>query len=164
MLPGSEFMAFLRVNLKDREPKGTVPQDRYQATLEGLREEILALRNTDTGKPAVAEVLFPHELFPGECRDVLPDIIIRWRNDAPIRALDCPLHGRIERGLRFTDVTHSSHHGEGLAVITGPGIDPAVIKETHPLQDLTATLYTLLDVEAPEHLEGETIPLSSSVP
>jgi len=160
MLPGSEFMAFLQLNLRGREPEGSVPPDQYQATLDQLRQDALALKNPDTGRPAAAEVIFPRDRFPGERQNALPDIIIRWKNDAPIRALDCPVHGRIDRGLHFTEMNHSSHTGEGLAVITGPGIAPGAVEEAHPLQDLTATLYSLLNAALPQHLEGEPIPLA----
>ncbi len=160
MLPGSEFMAFLQVNLRGREPEGTVPPDQYQATLDQLRQDILALKNPDTGKPAAAEVIFPRDRFLGERQNALPDIIIRWKNDAPIRALDCPVQGRICRGLQFTDVNHSSHTGEGLAVIAGPGITLGAVEEAHPLQDLTATFYALLNAAQPQHLEGKPIPLA----
>jgi predicted AlkP superfamily phosphohydrolase/phosphomutase len=159
MLPGSEFMAFLRINLEGREPRGSLPHHQYQTTLKQLREEILELRNPVTGKPAAAEVLLPHKLFPGECADTLPDLIIRWKNDAPIKTLDCPTHGRISRGLSFIQNTPSCHTGEGLAVIRGPGIGHGTIRQAHPLQNLTTTLYTLLGLAPPQDLEGEQIPL-----
>jgi predicted AlkP superfamily phosphohydrolase/phosphomutase len=162
MLPGSEFMTFLRVNLVDREPSGTVPAERYQSTLTSLCEDILELVNPDTGRPAAAEVLLPGELFHGECSDVLPDLIIRWKNDSPIRALESPVQGRIDQGLEFIQNTHSSHTGQGLAVIAGPGIPQGVIEEARPLQDLTATFYTLLGATPPEHLEGEPICLTDA--
>jgi len=159
MLPGSEFMTFLRVNLRGREPKGTVPPDAYRSVLEGLRGELLDLVNPGTGRPAAAEVIHPPDDFPGECQADLPDLVIRWKNDAPVRGLECPVHGRIERGLSFIQNTHSCHTGEGLAVVAGPGISRGNVGETHSLQDLTATLYGLLGAAPPEHLEGSPIPL-----
>jgi len=159
LLPGSEFMAFLRVNLEGREPEGTVRPERYDSLLAELQEGILALRNTDTGEPAAAEVLRTHETFPGRLAHVLPDLIVCWRNDAPVRALACPTYGVLEPALQFTGMTCSSHTGEGLAVLAGPGIAPCRVADPHPLPDLTATLYRLLDESPPPHIQGEPIDL-----
>jgi hypothetical protein len=49
------------------------------------------------------------------------------------------------------------HTSEGLAVIAGPGIPHGASGRRHDIRDVTATLYSLAGVEAPEHLEGRAI-------
>jgi predicted AlkP superfamily phosphohydrolase/phosphomutase len=159
MLPGSEFMALLRVNLEGREPRGAVPLSRYREVLERLREDLLALRNASTGSAAVEDMILPHAVYRGRRVDNLPDAIVKWRNDAPIRALQCPQHGTISKGVRFLDLSHSSHTGTGLAVIAGPGIPHGRTSAPRPLVDLTATFYSLLREAVPPHLEGKAIAL-----
>jgi len=159
MLPGSEFMALLRVNLEGREPAGTVPQAQYRDTLEVLRDDLLGLVNATAGTPAVAETLFLHDLYRGRCANILPDVVVRWANDAPIQRLDCPRYGEISQGIRFMDVTHSCHTGHGMAVIAGPGIPKGQRSTRRDLTELTATFYALLGEEPPQHLESRPIDL-----
>jgi predicted AlkP superfamily phosphohydrolase/phosphomutase len=159
LLPGSEFMALLRVNLRGREPSGTVALESYEQTIEELGDDILALRNPDTGRPAAARVLFPHQRYEGPCVDRLPDVVVCWADDAPIGRLECPEHGVVEGGLRFVDKTHSSHTGEGMAVLAGPQIPSGIVLPRADLQDLTATVFALLGETPPEHLEGRPVRL-----
>lgn len=160
MLPGSESMALLRVNLQGRESKGVVPPEQYRNTLEELRKGLLQLENPDTGKPAVAEVIFPQDIYHGQCQDVLPDIVVRWRNDAPVRALVCPRYGWLTRGKWRSDRMTLCHTGEGLAVIAGPEISRKVMKSPRQITDLNATFYRLLGENAPRYVEGSAIELS----
>ena len=152
-------MALLRVNLQGRESRGVVPPEQYRNTLEELREGLLQLENPDTGKPAVAEVIFPQDIYHGQCQDVLPDIVVRWRNDAPVRVLACPRYGWLTRGKwRHARMT-LCHTGEGLAVIAGPEISRNVMKSPRQITDLNATFYKLLDVKVPGYVEGSSIEL-----
>jgi hypothetical protein len=49
-------------------------------------------------------------------------LIVTWRNDRPLDALDRPKCGRISGGIRFADITHSMHTDRGVA---GPNIPAA---------------------------------------
>lgn len=162
LLPGSEFMAFLRVNLQGREPRGTVPPGQYDAVLAALRGDLLALINPRTGEPAAAEVLLPHSTCTGPLVDALPDAVVRWANAAPIDELLCPSHGTVTGGLRFVDKTHSSHTGEGLAIVAGPGVAAGQVQGPHDLRDINATLYSLLGEPVPAHVTGNPLPLDTS--
>jgi predicted AlkP superfamily phosphohydrolase/phosphomutase len=162
MLPGSEFMGLLRVDLRGREPRGTVAPDDYRRVIETLREDLLLLRNPDTGRPAVREVVFSRDRFHGSRLGALPDVIVCWANDAPIRSLECPKWGTVTGGLKFVDRTHSLHTAEGLAFIAGPRVRPGVRREPIDLPDLTATFYRLMGEDVPPHVEG--IPLDVTAP
>jgi predicted AlkP superfamily phosphohydrolase/phosphomutase len=162
LLPGSEFMALLRVNLRGREPAGTVAAERCGETLQALREDLLRVRNTRTGRPAAAEVLFLRDVYRGRCAGNLPDAVVRWANDAPVETLDCPRWGLVTEGLRFMDVTHSCHTGRGLAVAAGPAVPPGAATGVHRLEDVTATFYALAGAKPPAHLEGRPIGLTGA--
>jgi predicted AlkP superfamily phosphohydrolase/phosphomutase len=160
MLAGSEYGALLRVNLQGREPAGTVPPSDYRSTLDQLREDLLQVRNPATGEQAVSRVRFLHDEHHGQCVEHLPDVLVSWRNDRPITELDCPRHGLLTGGLRFTDVTHSMHTSEGLAFIAGPNVPHGEINERHDIMDLHATFFRLLGETVPEHVEGRAIDLA----
>ena len=162
MLPGSEFMAMLRVNLQGREPRGTVAPGSYRQVIEALRDDLLLLRNPATGRAAVREVVFSHDRFHGNRLDALPDVIVCWAADAPIESLQCPKRGTITGGLRFVDRSHSLHTAEGLAFIAGPGVYPGARREALSMADLTATLYRLMGEGVPPHVEGMPLDLTAS--
>ena len=162
MLPGSEFMALLRVNLAGREPAGIVPPGSYRYVIEALRTDLMALRNPRTGKAAVADVVFLHDVYTGRCVDALPDVAVLWANDAPVESLQCCKAGLVSDGLKFLEMTHSCHTGTGLAVAAGPSVRKGDAGGPHSLQDLTATLYALLGEEPPPHLEGVPLGLAHS--
>lgn len=157
MLPGSEYGALLRVNLEGREPAGVVHRAAYRDTLDALCADLLRLENPATGRPAVRKIVRTHDVYDGPRLDDLPDAVVCWRTDRPITALRCPQHGLVDRGISFTDITHSKHTDEGLAVFAGPGMAPGRTAERHDLRDLTATLYTLAGLNVPGSLEGRTI-------
>ena len=163
MMAGSEYAALLRVNLQGREPAGTVSRDAYRATIDGLVEDLLALRNPATGQPAVQEILLPQEEWSGPLVDTLPDVVVHWANDKPIDALECPRFGAITDAQEFADVTHSSHTGEGVAIVAGPSIAHGEIGTPHDVRDINATLYDLLGEEIPEHIEGKPIQFSPTL-
>ena len=159
VLPGSEYSALLRVNLQGREPAGPVPKSAYRETIERLRNDLMQLTNPATGEPAVSRVIFTHDVHHGECLEQLPDVVVCWRNDAQIDALECPKHGVIRGGMKFTDVTHSMHTGEGMAVVAGPEVGHGAVESRRHLTDLHATFYALLGEKPPEHLDGQPIDL-----
>jgi predicted AlkP superfamily phosphohydrolase/phosphomutase len=161
VLPGSEYAALLRVNLAGREPAGTVPAPAYRRTLEQLRDDLLRLTNPATGRQAVKSVIFTHDVHHGDCLDQLPDAIVCWPNDVPIECLDCPTHGRTCDAVKFTDMTHSMHTGEGMAVAAGPGVGRGVVEEPRDVMDLCATFYRLLGEEPPGYLDGKPIDLAA---
>jgi len=157
MLPGSEYGALLRINLKGREPKGIVAPQDYDATLQDLVEDLQELRNPATGQPAVAEVQLLHQRYAGPRLDDLPDVIVCWQNDRPIKELECPKHGRLTGGISFTDITHSMHTSEGLGIIAGPLVPHMKIATRHDIRDMTASFYDLADATIPDYLEGTSL-------
>ncbi len=164
MLPGSEYGALLRVNLRGREPAGVVEPEAYHETLKLLVDDLQALRNPATGEPAGAEVQLTHQMYNGPRLDELPDAIVCWRNDQPITALECPRHGLLTEGISFTDITHSMHTSQGMAVMAGPTIRHGKISARHDIRDMTATLYDLAHTDPPADLEGTSLLAGHEVP
>lgn len=157
MLPGSEYSALLRINLRGREPRGEVAPCDYEAEMASLTSDLLSLRDADTGRHAVVEVRRSRQLYNGPLVDCLPDAIVCWANAAPVSALDCPLHGRVERAISFTDITHSMHTARGWAVVTGPGVPRAAIDVARDVKDVASTIYHICDVAPPAGVEGTSL-------
>lgn len=70
LIPGRVF-----VNLQGREPGGSVPPDKYEATREKLADILLNLRERDTGEPLIREVLRREDIYEGDNFDAAADLI-----------------------------------------------------------------------------------------
>lgn len=142
----------IRINLAGREPLGSVPQDAYTSLLDELEHELLALRHPDTGAPAVARVLRADRELSGPKSAYLPDLVVHWHSDRPIRALESPRIGRVE-GVS-PDPRPGTHAGPGFALLAGPGIDPGALPRDARVEDIAPTVLAALGIDPPSHLEG----------
>ena len=69
----------LYVNLQGREGKGIVaPGAEYQALLDQIEKDLLALRDPRTGEQVVSLVVQTHRDFHGDAVDIGPDIIVGY--------------------------------------------------------------------------------------
>lgn len=157
MLPGSEYSALLRINLRGREPRGEVEPADYEAEMASLTADLLAIRDAATGRPVVAEVRQPRHMYHGPLVCHLPDAIVCWTNEAPVSAIECPRHGRLQSAISFTDITHSMHTSRGWGVVVGPGVPVMAKGGVRDVRDVASTIYRILDVEPPAETEGHPI-------
>ncbi|RPJ40369.1 MAG: hypothetical protein EHM19_13785, partial [Candidatus Latescibacterota bacterium] len=78
----------IRINMKGREPKGIVgPGDEFDRVAREIADALRTLVNPRTGRPAVREVVFTDDRFPGERRPYLPDLVVVWSDEADIDEL-----------------------------------------------------------------------------
>jgi predicted AlkP superfamily phosphohydrolase/phosphomutase len=141
------------VNLRGREPNGIVsPGAEYDAVLARLEEDLRALRDADSGRPAVARTVRTREAFGrDDVHPALPDLIVFWcEHDQPLRRVR---HPRVE----LTQSPHAFHRGshhttEGMLVAAGPAVRAlGRMAEVSPLA-LAPTMLSLLGVSPPEHM------------
>jgi predicted AlkP superfamily phosphohydrolase/phosphomutase len=157
--PPGYYTGCVRVNLRGREPMGTVaPGVEYDALLARLEEDFHALRHAETGEPVVARTVRTRAAFSDDIHPALPDLIVFWReHDAPLLRVR---HPRAE----LTQTPHAFHRGshhitEGLLVAAGPAVRAVGrTNDVNPLA-IAPTLLSLLDVAAPEVMTAP--PLSS---
>ena len=156
-VPGDHTGA-IRINLAGREPEGVVEAgSQYEALCDELEDELRALVNPDTGKPAVRDVSRPHRLFHGKHLADFPDLTVRWTGDAPIRTLISPRIGKVE-GIDTSRRT-GEHWPEGFILARGPGIaaGATVTAEEACVMDVAPTILELLGVPAPVEMEGRVL-------
>lgn len=162
-IPNNELYGGVRLNIAGREPRGRVRPEEVNDVVAWLERELLALREPDTDRPIVRRVMRASELYEGERRDGLPDLLIDWDRRAPITAVASDTIGVIRgesHGVRSGD-----HRPTGLLVATGPGIQPGQIRSEVRMVDLAPTFtalqgVTLADVDgAPvkELMPGEFV-------
>jgi predicted AlkP superfamily phosphohydrolase/phosphomutase len=148
VVPTNDNCAGIRVSLLGREPRGRVrPGVEYEDLCRSLAADLAEIVNVETGRPLVREVLRSAEAFPGEHSAALPDLLVRWNREAPVRTVRSPKIGTIEREYR--GIRSGDHRNPGMFFARGPGIAPGRRDEPVDVVDFAPTLAALLGVEMP---------------
>jgi predicted AlkP superfamily phosphohydrolase/phosphomutase len=153
----TDLEGLIRVNLRGREPLGTVePGAPYERLLDELTAAMRALSDPATGRPVVAEVIRADDAFPGDRRAWLPDLIVTWDRNAPITAIASPAIGTVV--APSPDGRPGTHKGPGFALAAGPGIPASQRLERGHILDLCPTLLARHGIAAPGSVEGRPWP------
>jgi predicted AlkP superfamily phosphohydrolase/phosphomutase len=148
--------AWVRVNLRGREPHGIVePGDEYERLRDELILDLSALVDVDTGEPAACEVLRREELIEGPNADALPDVFVRWAPGRFLGAARHPRVGVVREAKR--DVARSEHDDHAFMIGAGPrlrndvnGLDPHICS-------VAPTMLALMGAPVPDDMEGEPL-------
>jgi predicted AlkP superfamily phosphohydrolase/phosphomutase len=152
----SDYSGSIRFNLKGREPNGRIePGAEYDALCDRLIEDLSALVNPETGKEAVRSVYRVDRVYQGENLRDLPDLIVQWTGDAPIRALTSPKIGTV-RGL-LPDKRSGAHRTYGFLSLSGKYIKPSATVPEADLMDLAPTILHLMGEPVPADLDGRIL-------
>ncbi len=148
MVPNNELFGAIRLNLAGREPRGRIRPGTDKANwCDWLEARLLELRDADTGRPIVRRVLRVDELYPGPRRHDLPDLLVDWHRDAPVRSAASPVIGEVRgtyRGLRSGD-----HRPGGLVLVRDRGVAPGPRPRIIDVVDLAPTIAARLGAELP---------------
>ncbi len=147
----------IRVNLKGREPEGTVsPGQEYEALLQRLEQDLRALRNPDDGAPAVRAIHRPGLLYGDNPPTAFPDLWVEWA--ATQRFVARLEHPRGEIHQRVPEFLRDSDHGKtGFLAAAGPGIAARGMQPPVDVLDVTPTLLRLLGAGVPSDLTGRPL-------
>ncbi|MGH2956599.1 MAG: alkaline phosphatase family protein [Solirubrobacterales bacterium] len=147
---------WIRINLRGREPQGTVdPGAEYEELCEEIGFELCSLTDGETGKPIVAAVERSSDLLGGEHVAELPDLLVRWREGPFVRSARHPRLGLIKGDVH--DVPMTEHSGEGFAIAAGPRMRSGADLDGAEIADLGATLAYLLGCPVPEDMDGRVL-------
>jgi len=153
----TEDYGYIRVNLKDREPAGLVASGcEYEELLAELTEEILALKDIETGQPVVESVTRPQVMYPGPFSSRMPDLVAKWNTTSAVHGLRSERFGDIVAKPR---VQHRSgiHRDEGFLFAMGPSIPAGETLHGAHILDLAPTILSMLGHRPPEHLDGKVL-------
>jgi predicted AlkP superfamily phosphohydrolase/phosphomutase len=155
-IPNNELFGAVRVNLVGREPRGRVARGAELDELLGwLTERLLELEDADTGRSLVRRVLRVDEMYQGEHRDHLPDLLVDWARDLPITSARSPLVG-VVRGS-YQGIRSGDHRPSGLAALRAPGVEPGARSSPIDVVDLGPTIAARLGVELSD-VDGRPLP------
>jgi predicted AlkP superfamily phosphohydrolase/phosphomutase len=155
-IPTTDNCGGIRVNLKGREPEGKVePGTAYRQLCDWLKEELLALKNAETGAPVVTRVLYGDDLFAGAFRDQFPDLVIEWNSEAPIPAVRSQSVGVIR--VESCNSRTGDHRPKGFVLARSPHLESHTLQGMVSLVDLAPTLAAQLGVHL-AGLNGKPVP------
>jgi predicted AlkP superfamily phosphohydrolase/phosphomutase len=150
----------IRLNLRGREPFGSVDPAEAAALLQSLRRELLTLRDPALGEAIVSRVQTASEAFgPGHHRD-LPDLICVFRTDlGMLEDCESPSVGRIHVPVYHPHAPGSGDHTVNSELwLSGPGLPGGVQAAAGNVLDIAPTILAVLEVEPPRWLAGRPLP------
>ncbi|MEW5946248.1 MAG: alkaline phosphatase family protein [bacterium] len=149
----------VRLNVKDREPAGTIdPGDDYSRLRDEIAELLRGRLDPRSGEP-VCTVRYPEEVYDGPFTARAPDLIVSdvERTKVHIRPdLDClPYRNQYEPALWLS----GSHLGDqpGVMISAGPGIRHVSSAIDAHITDIAPTMLYLLGVPAPSDTDGKVL-------
>ncbi len=145
------------INLRGRQPRGTVePGEEHRALIDELSAGLRDLRDARTGEPVVADVTHGEDVFRGPYADIMPDLLVHWRNDLRVRRLVSTVGGteRIVERHHPPSMPPGAHHPDGTLIAAGPSFRRLADGERQSVYDIAPTLLHLLGLPIPETLDG----------
>lgn len=155
LMPGRIYL-----NLRGREPQGSVEgRDEYRGCREGLRADLLELRDPDTGEPVAAEVLRGEEILSNPSWGDFPQPASE-RRPTPFDLLVVPrdgynLKGHLDRPGIFGENLHTGMHSSEGAFVALRG--RTIASDDPHMLDLFPTVLEMMGVEAEDGLDGSSI-------
>jgi predicted AlkP superfamily phosphohydrolase/phosphomutase len=164
------YFPVLRVNLRGRQPRGTVePGGAYEELRNRLVRDLEAWRHPQSGQPIVEQPYRREEIYSGPCLDQAPDVIPKWALHSGysyafrksfqasegtwIEQVDPRIPGRVP----FFTGKSGSHRDDGIFLAQGPAFRAGVPIEGAHLIDLAPTILALLDVPVPDDMDGRVL-------
>lgn len=139
------------VNLRGREPEGTVDRADYDKVRDDLAASLESFRDPETGTNPIGKIYRKEEVMSGPFLDIAPDLLLV---PAPLYSLT-HAKGMVEKA----DWLSGDHRLEGVLVAAGPEVTPGPLPEPAHLMDLGPTAMAALGV--PSAVERDGRPLSA---
>jgi predicted AlkP superfamily phosphohydrolase/phosphomutase len=119
-LTHNEISGALRLNVIGRDPGGMVEAGApYDALCRQLAAELAELRDVETGRKVVADVLLSKQTFAGPANGPFPDLFIVWDRSASIGDVTSPQLGVIS-AVPEAHSRSGNHVPGGLYIVAGP--------------------------------------------
>jgi predicted AlkP superfamily phosphohydrolase/phosphomutase len=153
------------LNVRGREPEGTVEPEEIGAFVERLTEDLQAFRDPFDGGHVVERVLRREDVFDGPAAAQAPDLLLELRNPDGYSYAALPSRGGAERAplrhLRAQEMTGArgtsmggAHRLHGLCAIAGARVQPGR-GATGTLADAGATALALAGLCVADGADGQ---------
>ena len=145
----------LYINLKGREPNGTVePGQEYDDLRQSLIDKLMAVRDPETGAPIVESVMKTEDVYWGAHVEKGGDLVVRFHKGYrhwPRLAPGAPI---ITEEKVFCSYHHD--HEDGFYAMIGPDVKKGAVGEAS-IVDIAPTIMHLLSVPIHEGIDGSVM-------
>lgn len=149
---------FLYLNLRDRQPDGVVPPERYESLRDEIRDRLLAAKTRDPQGRDITiftEVHKAEELYncSRDHQPWMPDLLLVPQ---PGLAVVRKIRGRQPVRWMPPGRREGTHRVEGVLVVNGPNVRAnRVVRGT--LADIAPTVLAALGLRVPADMEGTVL-------
>ncbi len=149
------YYARLMVNVKGREPQGTVaPGEEYEAFRNELIAKLEALPNHE-GKPMQTKVVRPEDVYP-ICENIPPDLFVYF-DDLNWRSVGSIGLGDIYTFENDTGPDDANHDWHGIFLMQRPTDETSINRTDLDIKDVAPTILHYMDQVIPQDMEGKVI-------
>ena len=154
-VPNNGAYAAFRLNLKGREPKGKVEPHAADDVIGAFADALLSLREATSRTPIFRSAVRTRDAFYGPLKAQLPDLLMEWNRDHPIRRIVTPW-GELENVNRGNPRT-GDHTPDGMMWVLGRGTRHPV-QSFMELSDLKDYILELLEFHARAQTATDDLP------
>jgi predicted AlkP superfamily phosphohydrolase/phosphomutase len=160
----------LRINLKGRQPNGTVePGAEYEELRSELIRRLEAWRHPESGEAIVEKAYRREEVYEGPSLDEAPDIVVKWatheeytyafRVSSKSRSLHWieQLDPHRQDNSAFFSGKSGSHRDNGIFLAEGPEVAAGKVVHDARIIDVAPTILHLLGVPTPADMDGRAL-------
>ena len=133
LIPGRFY-----INLEGREPRGSVPEEEYEAVRKELEADLAALEGPD-GRPVADRIVTKEDAFRGDHDEIAPDLVV-----IPNDGFD------LKSGFRGGDAVFDTGPRNGMHSFGNASLfvdDDGAKIEDADLYDIAPTVLELLDID-----------------
>lgn len=141
----------IHIQIKNSPGDPGIEPEEYEGLCQRLTDELLAIRDPETGTQIVTEVMRREEAFPGAKNDRCPDLTLKLFDHGFISTLNK------QPVLWDRPEVAGTHQPEGIFLARGPGIKSGESLELQSIGDITPTLLHSLGMPIPSNLEGRVM-------
>jgi predicted AlkP superfamily phosphohydrolase/phosphomutase len=148
------YYARVYLNVKGREPRGSIDRTDYDRVRDDLKAKLEA--TTDAEGRSLGTVVFKPEEVYREVRGVSPDLIVHFGGLAlrSVGGVGYPTLHVQEDETGPDDCNHSQH---GAFVLAAPGLEPMGEVDGAHLLDVAPTLLELGGYDVPASMQGKSL-------
>jgi len=144
----------LFLNVKGREPNGTIDPSQYETTRDELIERLEKITD-ERGQRIGVKALKPQQIY-SECRGIPPDLIIYF-GDLSWRSVGSVGYRSIWTFENDTGPDDANHAQHGIFILHDPHSTQSRMVEGARIMDIAPTILTRFGFPAPPDMQGRSI-------
>jgi len=144
----------LFLNVKGREPRGTIERSKYDEVRDRLKRELEGLID-EKGNHIGTQVFKPEEIYP-VVNGIAPDLIVYF-GDLSWRSVGSVGIGSVHTFENDTGPDDANHSQYGIFIMGGTEMEAHRKVSGLHIMDVAPTVLNLLGLKVPEDMEGKVI-------